>query len=195
MRNSKLKDVRGYWKDSRFFFGKNKVMALALGKSPEDEIMDQLSQLTVELKGQCGLLFTSKPKEEVIKWFKQYEERDYAKSGFIATDTVHLDEGPLPDFPHSIEPHLRQLGLPTSLQRGVVTLVKEHTVCNVGDILTPEQARILKLLGNQMAVFKLKLRCMWSNGTFEKFKVKKLSKKKTIKTKSEGVEDVEMAVV
>ena len=33
-----------------------------------------------------------------------------------------LSEGPLPDFPHSMEPQLRKLGLPTSLQRGVYVI-------------------------------------------------------------------------
>lgn len=77
------------------------------------------------------------------RWFDKYRELDYAKAGSIATEQVTLSVGPLPDFPHSIEPHLRQLGLPTSLQKGIVTLIKDHTVCEEGDVLTPEQARIL----------------------------------------------------
>lgn len=77
------------------------------------------------------------------RWFDKYRELDYAKAGFVTTEDVVLSEGPLPDFPHSIEPHLRHLGLPTSLQKGVVTLIKEHMVCRSGDVLTPEQARIL----------------------------------------------------
>lgn len=43
MRNTKLKDLRNEWKDSRFFFGKNKVMAVALGRTKSDEIEDQLN--------------------------------------------------------------------------------------------------------------------------------------------------------
>lgn len=63
-----------------------------------------------------------------------------------------------------MEPYLRQLGLPTTLQKGnffptkfkmililktyilslgVVTLLKEHTVCKEGNVLTPEEARLL----------------------------------------------------
>lgn len=66
------------------------------------------------------------------------------------------------EFSHSIEPHLRQLGLPTSLKKGVVTLLKEHEVCRKGSILTPEQARILKLIGKPLAEFKLEIKCVWS---------------------------------
>lgn len=74
---------------------------------------------------------------------EKYGEEDYARSGFVATETIELTEGPLPDFSHSIEPHLRKLGLPTSLQKGVVTLLNNHVVCKKGKTLTPEQARIL----------------------------------------------------
>ncbi|XP_016920509.1 mRNA turnover protein 4 homolog [Apis cerana] len=155
MRNNKLKDLRSEWKDSRFFFGKNKVIALALGKSSENEVAENLHKLSLALRGQCGLLFTNRSKKEVLKWMREYEEIDYARSGFITQETITLPEGPIPDFSHSIEPHLRQLGMPTALQKGVVTLIKEYTVCKIGQALTPEQARILKLLGKPLATFKL----------------------------------------
>ncbi|XP_076662528.1 ribosomal protein LP0-like [Halictus rubicundus] len=155
MRNNKLKDLRGEWKDSRFFFGKNKVIALALGKSREDEVAEGLHKLSAALRGQCGLLFTNRPKKQVLEWMESYEEADHARSGFVVNETVVLPEGPMPEFPHSIEPHLRQLGMPTALQKGVVTLIKEYTVCKKGQTLTPEQARILKLLDKPLATFKL----------------------------------------
>lgn len=74
---------------------------------------------------------------------ESHEEADNARSGFVVNRTVTLPEGPMPEFPHSIEPHLRQLGMPTALQKGVVTLIKEYTVCKEGQTLSPEQARIL----------------------------------------------------
>lgn len=174
MRNAKLKDLRSEWRHSRFFFGKNKVMALGLGKTTETEVQDNLHKLAKQLRGQCGLLFTNKTKEEVLEWFDNFGQGDYARSGGTATDTIVLPAGPLPQFPHSIEPHLRSLGMPTSLQKGVVTLIKEFTVCRAGEVLKPEQARMLKLLGHEMAVFRLVMKSMWSkDGTFEKFKRKK----------------------
>ncbi|CAK9817443.1 mRNA turnover protein 4 homolog [Anthophora plagiata] len=155
MRNNKLKDLRAKWRDSRFFFGKNKVIALALGKSPENEITAGLHKLSMKLKGQCSLLFTNRSTKEVLRWMEEYEEIDYARAGFVSQETIILPEGPMPNFSHSIEPHLRQLGMPTALQKGVVTLIKEYTVCKKGQALTPEQARILKLLDKQLATFKL----------------------------------------
>ncbi|CAD1477190.1 unnamed protein product, partial [Heterotrigona itama] len=154
MRNEKLKNIRSEWKDSRLFFGKNKVIALALGRSPETEVANDLHKLSLALKGQCGLLFTNRKKKEVLNWMNQYGEIDYARSGFIVQQTIVLSEGPT-EFSHSIEPHLRQLGMPTILQKGVVMLIKEYTVCKEGQMLTPEQARILKYLNRPLATFKL----------------------------------------
>lgn len=88
-----------------------------------------------------------------------------------------------------MEPSLRQLGLPTSLQRGIIQVLKEHTICKEGAIISPEQSRLLvsnkmhhkckinslltqkffpqKLFGHQMAQFKIVLRYVWSkDGSF-----------------------------
>ncbi|KAB1269354.1 mRNA turnover protein 4-like protein [Camelus dromedarius] len=151
MRNSKLKEIRSAWKHSRMFFGKNKVMMVALGRSPSDEYKDNLHQ------------------EEVNEWFTKYTEMDYARAGNKATFTVSLDPGPLEQFPHSMEPQLRQLGLPTALKKGVVTLLSDYEVCREGDVLTPEQARVLKLFGYEMAEFKVTIEYMWDaqSGRFQ----------------------------
>ncbi|XP_057366664.1 mRNA turnover protein 4 homolog [Daphnia carinata] len=168
MRNNKLKFIRNEWKDSRFFLGKNRVIAIALGRSKESECRENLHEISKRLKGQCGIVFTDKTKEEVIKYFEKHVESDYARSGNIATETVTLQPGPLEQFPFNMEPYLRQLGLPTSLQRGVVTLLKEHTVCKEGNVLTPEEARLLKLLCIHMAEFKVTIEAVWQkDGTFE----------------------------
>nr|CAG4641127.1 EOG090X0BJA [Eulimnadia texana] len=170
MRNSKLKQIRNQWKDSRFFLGKNRVLAFALGKGTQDECKENISEISKRLTGQCGLLFTDKSKDEVSKFFEDYVESDYARAGNMATETITLPAGPLEQFPFNMEPYLRQLGLPTSLQKGVVTLIKEHTVCKEGTPLTPEQARILKLLGTHMAEFRVTVEASWSkDGTFEDF--------------------------
>ena len=78
-----------------------------------------------------------------FRFFDSYSESDYARSGNVATETVDLPEGLLEQFPHSIEPQLRKLGLPTELRKGVPALVKPYRVCKEGDILSPETARLL----------------------------------------------------
>lgn len=70
------------------------------------------------LKGNVGLLFTNKAAEEVQEWFQKYSCQDFASAGFVALREVCLPEGPLTQFPHSMEPQLRKLGLPTVLKKG-----------------------------------------------------------------------------
>ncbi|XP_069466497.1 mRNA turnover protein 4 homolog [Ambystoma mexicanum] len=181
MRNNKLKDVRNAWKHSRIFFGKNKVMMVALGRAPTDEYKDNLHKMSKCLRGEVGLLFTNRTKEEVNEWFTQFKEADFARAGNKATFDVTLDEGPLEQFPHSMEPQLRQLGLPTALKKGVITLLSDYDVCKEGDVLSPEQARILKLLGYEMAEFSVRIKSMWSseNGEFQQLEEESVEKAAT----------------
>ena len=64
---SNYKLILFYFIVTRFFFGKNKVMAHALGKSEETEHRKNLHKISELLVGQCGLLFTNKEKEEVYE--------------------------------------------------------------------------------------------------------------------------------
>ncbi|XP_055515209.1 mRNA turnover protein 4 homolog [Leucoraja erinacea] len=180
MRNNKLKDMRCAWKHSRFFLGKNKVMVVALGKGSADEYKDGLHKVSAQLEGEVGLLFTDRTKAEVIEWFAQYSESDFARSGNKATMAITLDAGPLPQFTHSMEPQLRKLGLPTTLKKGVVTLLSDYDVCKEGASLTPEQTRLLKLLGIEMATFKVTINCLWNSktGEFEQLAVSDNGKSK-----------------
>ncbi len=105
---------------SRFFMGKNKLMIFALGRVPNVECKPNMYQLTQRLTGNAsGVFFTNSKPDEVIKYFDQFEEPHYPKSGFIATDDFSLTAGPLVGQPFSLEPQLRALGLPTRLKDGM----------------------------------------------------------------------------
>uniref|UniRef100_A0A915K8F5 Ribosome assembly factor mrt4 n=1 Tax=Romanomermis culicivorax TaxID=13658 RepID=A0A915K8F5_ROMCU len=174
MRNTNIKDLRVQFRDSRFFFGKNKVMSIALGRSPQDEYKNGLHNVSKHLNGQCALMFTNRTFVEIKKYLTTYKKVVFARSGNRAGRDVELDQGPLEYFPHSMEPSLRKLGLPVKLEKGVITLDQDYTVCNEKDILTPEQAKILKLFQIKLVQFKVKLLGWWSedNG------YKNLTKKK-----------------
>lgn len=53
---------------------------------------------------------------------------DCARAGNVAQMAVTLDKGPLEQFSHSMEPQLRQLGLPTALKKGndTQTRINKH---------------------------------------------------------------------
>ena len=170
MRNTALKDVRAQLRTSRIFYGRNKLMAAALGRGASEEYRDGLSQVAQSLLGgDTGLIFTNETHESVRRCLKSAQVPEYARSGFEATRDVTLGESDLSSFPHSMEPFLRKLGLPTQLKAGVVTLLGDYTVCRKGQPLSPEAAKMLQLLDIKLAVFKLSLRCRWSDGEFEEF--------------------------
>ncbi|XVF68101.1 hypothetical protein PTKIN_Ptkin10aG0176100 [Pterospermum kingtungense] len=171
MRNLKFKEFREKLKPtSRFFLGSNKVMQVALGRSASDEIGPGLHKVSKLLRGDAGLFLTNMPREEVESLFNKFEETDFARTGSVATEKVELLEGPLDQFTHEMEPFLRKQGMPVRLNKGVVELVSDFVVCEEGKPLSPESARILRLLGIKMASFRLHLICRWSPEDFELYK-------------------------
>lgn len=60
--------------------------------------------------------------------------------------------------------------MPVRLNKGVVELIVDFVVCEEGSSLELESARILRLLGIQMATFRLHLLCRWSPENFEVYK-------------------------
>ncbi|KAJ4970657.1 hypothetical protein NE237_003756 [Protea cynaroides] len=171
MRNLKFKEFREQLKNtSRFFLGSNKVMQVSLGRSVADEIRPGIHKVSKLLRGDTGLYLTNLPKEEVQRLFEEYEEYDFARTGSTAIEKVELKEGPLDQFSHEMEPFLRKQGMPVRLNKGVVELVSDFVVCEEGNQLSPEAARILRLLGIKMATFRLQLVCRWSPDDFELYK-------------------------
>ncbi|KAI8379097.1 ribosomal protein L10-domain-containing protein [Radiomyces spectabilis] len=168
MRNTFLKEVRNDFKTSRFFYGKNRVMAKALGTTPEEEYKDGISKIAQQLHSEVGLLFTNRTVEDVKEYFSNYTQPDYARSGCIANETVVIPEGPVKrgvdPMPHNMEPLLRSLGMPTMLKNGIVTLPVDYTICKEGDILSTNQAHLLKLFYYQLAEFRVELLCYYHNG-------------------------------
>ncbi|KAI9831356.1 MAG: hypothetical protein M1819_005130 [Sarea resinae] len=179
MRNTYLKDVRTEFSDSRLFFGKTKVMAKALGTTVEDEYEPNLSKLSKFLVGNVGLLFTSRPTDDIISYFSTYAQTDFARAGVHATrdftvpaGTVYSQGGEIPaeeDVPmaHSLEQTVRKMGMPTSLVKGKVTLDQPYTVCKEGSVLNSHQTALLKLFGVATAEFRVQIKAYWSAATNE----------------------------
>ena len=171
IKSNKLKTVRDNWSHSKFFIGKNRVMAKALGNTEEEEYSNNLHLVAKCLENECGLLVTNQSQDEVKEYFNNLAKPDFARTGGVAAETVVLKEGPLLMFRHNMELQLRQLGLPVQLVKGQVMMLGEHTVATKGEVLTSEQARILKLLGYEQAKFKMNIVAGWNkeDGKFTVF--------------------------
>ncbi|KAF2161414.1 hypothetical protein M409DRAFT_28147 [Zasmidium cellare ATCC 36951] len=180
MRNTYLKDVRQHFSsDSRLFFGKTKVMAKALGTTPEDEHAPGLGKLSGYLKGSVGLLCTNRAPQEVLEFFEGFVEVDFARAGVAATRTMTVPAGvvysragevPVEDdvpLPHSLEVTVRKWGMPTRLEKGKVMLDQEYVICEEGKEMNSHQTALLKLFGIALAEFKVDIRAYWSAATQE----------------------------
>lgn len=169
MRNTLLKDLRTKWRDSRFFMGRKKIVQVALGRNEAEEYADGLRRVAKQLTGNVGILFTNRDHKDVMTFFEGFEKDDFARSGFVAPEAVKLAEGELEMFETSQENNLRLVGLPVVLKKGKVHLSRDFTVCEAGETLTPEKAKILEFLGLRMAKFRVNLRCYYrkKDGHFE----------------------------
>lgn len=168
-RTSILQQIREQRKDdSRFFLGNNKLMMIALGRDEESEQKKNLHKLTPFMTGLCGLLMTNLSKKEVKEYFQAIGEQVYARTGQTASEKLVLKAGELPQFPHSMFAHLAKLGLPIKLDKGVIVLLQDTTVCDIGDTLSAEAAQLLRLFGVQSAEFKIELTAHWTNGVAKK---------------------------
>lgn len=169
MRNSFLKDIRNDWKGSRILFGRTRVMQKALGRSPEEEHLPNLHELTEFMSGDVGLLMTDEQPSVVQEYFESFVKTDFARAGFkspltftVPAGTVYSTGGQIPaeddvPLPHSLETTVRDLGMPTRLVNGKVTLDGDYTVCKEGKTLDSKQTRLLKQFGVAIAEFKIKL--------------------------------------
>ncbi|KAL2123022.1 hypothetical protein VTJ04DRAFT_3477 [Mycothermus thermophilus] len=182
MRNNYLKDVRHELSDCRIFFGKTKLTARALGTTPEEAQADGLHELTKYLSGSVGLIFTNRPPQELIDYFANLTQVDFARAGAVAPrdfivppGQVFSTGGEVPaehDVPvsHTLEPELRRLGMPTRMVKGKVHLEcaePGYVVCREGDVLDARQTRLLKLFSVCMSEFRVALLAYWSSGSGE----------------------------
>jgi len=160
MRGAPLKELRDKWSDSRFFLGKNKVMQIALGRSPDTAYRPALDELSAALAGQVGLLLTNKSRDEVLSFFKGFKTLDYARYGAKASETFEVKGGVI-DLPFTMAEQLRALGMPVELDHGKVRLTRDYIVCERGDILSTEQSHLLKHFCKPMAYFRLRMLATW----------------------------------
>lgn len=189
MRTELLQEARSELKGrARFFIGKNRVMAKALGTTIEDEQREGLQKLSSKLSGEVGLLFVREKEckgytlnaeegesliseEELIAYLDSLEQGDFARPGSLATETVTVPSGPLMTrdglpVPSNLEGQVRQCGLPVTLIRGVVVVPEgpDRVICSEGDKLNADQARLLKLLNYQMVNFRIRLLSRYRDG-------------------------------
>lgn len=152
-------------------------MAKALGTTPADEHLTNLSGLSNYLEGNVGLFFTNRDPKDILEHFASYSQTDFARAGISATQTftvpagiVYSRGGELPadddlPLPHSLEVTVRKWGMPTKLSKGKVVLDGDYTICKEGEVLNSHQTALLKLFGVAMADFKVDMKAYYTKET------------------------------
>ena len=70
---------------------------------------------------------------------------------------------------HTLEPTLRKNGMPTKLNKGIIELIADFTLCERGESLSPAQAALLRIFGYKFAKFQMGLLCRWHEDEFEEY--------------------------
>jgi mRNA turnover protein 4 len=178
MRSNKFKNVRlhfrgdgdGMTTPSRIFLGKNKLLQIALGRTPEEEYADNLRHVAKKIVGgSVGLLFTSRPRNEVEGYFSSMVEPDFSRAGSIASRAAVVTSDMLKKFPVSMMEQFRKLGLPVEIKDGQILFRDGHEfkICKEGETLTAEKCKLLVHFDMKLADFKVDLVCRWADGEFD----------------------------
>ena len=124
MTTNPFKKIKQDFEDSKFLLGKNKLAQYALGTSQDNETAENVHIISEMINGKCCLLFTNQKASKITKYFEEYSTPEFAQAGAIAPKNVTLEkEGTdLAGLSYSIEPYLRELGLPTKLHQQKITL-------------------------------------------------------------------------
>lgn len=179
MRNTYLKDVRAQLPNARIFFGKTTIMRKALGDTTESEVLPCLSDLTKQMRGSIGLLFTNQEPTEVQEFLASYTPTDFARAGTTATESFVVPAGTVysrggavaeeDDVPvaHTQESNLKRFGMPTRLVKGKIIIEDDYIVAEEGKELDSKAAALLKIFGVTMAVFEVRCVARYDAGKQE----------------------------
>lgn len=185
VRSEFFKELRSEWDDSRFFLGKNRVMSLALGETPETAHRPALDELAADVHGDVGLLFTDRAPKAVAAFFAGYSTEDFARGGFVPAASVRVEAGRLESLPHTMLDQLRKLGMPVRLDKGTLVLPQAYSLCTAGKAITPEQGRLLKFFGHKLAVFRIELVSLVKDGVYKALLTPEALLKRSVYTKKE----------
>ena len=162
-KTDRLNDIRREFRSSTLTCAKHTIISHALGLTSETEAKPNIHKLNQFIDGQTALFMTNEPHSKVISFFESLSESEYANAGFTVNESFVVPAGPLPQFNFSMDGFLRELGLPVMLENGVITNVRDYEVCSPGQVLTKNQANLLKQFQIKMDTYRARVLALWEN--------------------------------
>jgi mRNA turnover protein 4 len=164
--NISLWEIRGSLRNKgSFYFGPTKILKNCLRKNETQKKC--LNMVLHLIKGKTACFFTSLNLIEINEIFLTCEFKGFLKTGDQATSSFELTCGstltPTGNLPHTLEPQLRKCGLPSRLNSGVIEILRDYVINKKSEKLTPEQATLLKLLGEKQGTFRISPIAVWDS--------------------------------
>lgn len=147
--NPHMKALKNHFKyNGQFFSGKVKPTMVALGTTSANEYRENTHLVSNALKTSAkgnhrGLFFCNNGPDEILPFMRRHRVSSFAKTDFVATRDYIIRKGVLSMFSFCQEVQLKRLGLPVLLKRGKLLLNQDYVVCEKGQPLRPEQAKLL----------------------------------------------------
>mmetsp|Transcript_2381 Transcript_2381/g.3462 ORF Transcript_2381/g.3462 Transcript_2381/m.3462 type:complete len:221 (-) Transcript_2381:3554-4216(-) len=170
-RTKHIRELRMKIRDnSTLIMARNKVMAVAFGKTPSDSYKQDSYKISEQLTGVSGVLFTTLEHDELFTLVNDLVIREPAVAGFTVSQDIVIEQGKKEFLPFSLEEEMVYLGLPIKVTDRVIDVLYDYQVCKAGQQLNAKQAKLLKIFGYELNEFHIKVKCHYWDGNFQRFK-------------------------
>jgi len=143
---------------------RNTLIELAIKRAAKELNEPELEKLADYIQGGAGILVTEMNPFKLYKLLEESKTPAPAKPGAVAPKDVVIPAGPTSIAPGPLVGEMQALGIPARIERGKVTIQKDHTVLKAGEVITEQLARILNALGIEPLEVGLNLLAAYEDG-------------------------------
>ena len=141
-----------------------KVVKTTLVEKALEGLEDSYKKLEDYLYDQTALVFTDMNPFKLYKLLEETKEPSPLKPNQISLVDVVVEKGPTPIPPGPMMAELQNAGIPVAIERGKVTVRETVTVVKAGEVVKPEVARALNVLGIKPIKIGLDTRVIYDRG-------------------------------
>ncbi len=142
---------------------KKSLMEHALEKVSKEE--KGISKLSSHISGQPAFIFSRINPFKLNKILEKNRTSAPAKPGSIAPKDITVKRGETPFPPGPLLGELQQVGIPTTIQGGKITIKKDTVVARAGKRISPQLAMALSRLGVEPVEIGIEMLAAYEGGT------------------------------
>ncbi len=143
---------------------RNTLIDLAIKRAAEELNKPELKKLAEYVKGGAGILVTEMNPFKLYKLLEKSKTPAPAKPGATVPEDVVIPAGPTSIAPGPLVGEMQALGIPARIERGKVSIQKDHLVLKAGETISDRLARILNALGIEPLEVGLNLLAAYEDG-------------------------------